>query len=351
MVTGAQAAEPEQRRRMAAAALGVALLASPAAAQEALNGAVVFGYHRFGEDDLPSTNIRIAQFEEHIAELQSGGYSVLPLRDIVRAMSEGTPLPDRTVAITIDDAYLTTYTEAWPRLRAAGFPFTVFVATDALDAGRGGRSMTWDHVRALAAAGVGIGAHTGSHLHMPEAVPAAIEAELRRSAESFERELGFRPTLFAYPYGEMSLSAYDAVVEAGYEAAFGQHSGVAEAGLDPYFLPRFFLNEQYGSLSRFVLAANALPLGARDIVPADLVLGPNPPAFGFTVAPGIEGLDQLNCFAPHESTPARLERLGARRFEVRLDTPFPPGRGRFNCTMRAGERWRWFGIQFYIPRP
>ena len=343
--------KPPRRRHVVAAALVIAAMASPAAAQEALNGAVVFGYHRFGEDDIPSTNIRIAQFEEHIAELRNGGYSVLPLAEVLRAMREGTPLPDRTAAITVDDAYLSTYTEAWPRLREAGFPFTVFVATDVLDAGGGGRSMTWDEVREMAAAGVGIGAHTASHLHMPEASAAEIAAELRRSTESFERELGFRPALFAYPYGEMSLPARDAVIEAGYEAAFGQHSGVAEAGLDRYFLPRFFMNEQYGSLSRFVLAADALPLGARDIVPADPVLGPNPPAFGFSVAPGIEGLDQLNCFASQDSVPAPLERLGDRRFEVRLDTPFPPGRGRFNCTTRAGERWRWFGIQFFVPRP
>jgi peptidoglycan/xylan/chitin deacetylase (PgdA/CDA1 family) len=342
-------------RRMAAAATAACTLAGgppPAAAQEALNAAVIFAYHRFGENDVPSTNIRLEQFEAHIEELRTGGYTVLPLPEIVAAMEEGRALPDRTVAITIDDAYLTVYTEAWPRLRDAGFPFTVFVATNIVDAGGGGRYMNWDQIRDLEAAGATIGSHSAEHGHYPEMTDAEIANDIARSGASFERELGKRPALFAYPYGEMSLAARQAVKEAGYSAAFGQHSGVAEAGLDRLYLPRFPLNEKYGSLSRFVLDANALPLGAREIAPADPVLVVNPPLFGFTVVKGVDGLDRLNCFPSPGATVAPLERLGERRFEVRLGTQFPPGRARFNCTAPTDDgRWRWFGFQFYVPRP
>ena len=342
-------------RRVAAAATAAFALAggpAPAAAQEVLNGAVIFAYHRFGENDVPSTNIRLEQFEAHIEELRAGGYTVLPLPEMMAAMEEGRALPDRAVAITVDDAYLTAYTEAWPRLRDAGFPFTVFVATDIVDGGGGSRYMTWDQIRDLAAAGVTIGGHGAGHGHYPEMTDAEITDDLARSGAAFERELGERPVLFAYPYGEMSLAAREAVEDAGYSAAFGQHSGAAEAGLDRLYLPRFPLNEQYGSLTRFVLDANALPLGAREIAPADPVLAVNPPLFGFTVIEGVDGLDRLNCFPSPGATVAPLERLGERRFEVRLGTPFPPGRARFNCTAPTAEgRWRWFGIQFYVPRP
>src|SRR3546814_10430794 len=89
-------------------------------------------YHRFGEHKAAATNITLQQFAAHIAELTSGRYSVLPLPEIVAALREGRPLPDRTVAITIDDAYLSVYREAWPMLKAAGLPFTLFAATDPL---------------------------------------------------------------------------------------------------------------------------------------------------------------------------------------------------------------------------
>lgn len=48
--------------------------------------AVLFIYHRFGESQIPSTNIRLDQFEGHLRELQDGSYNVLPLADIVAAL-------------------------------------------------------------------------------------------------------------------------------------------------------------------------------------------------------------------------------------------------------------------------
>ena len=59
------------------------------------NSAVIFMYHRFGEGDYPSTSITIPQFEAHLAELKAGGYTVMPLPDMVDSLKTGTPLPDR----------------------------------------------------------------------------------------------------------------------------------------------------------------------------------------------------------------------------------------------------------------
>ncbi len=339
-------------RRLIGALLGAlaaqATLGTAAAAQGG-DSAVILMYHRFGEDDIPATNIRIEQFEAHLATIAAGAYRVLPLPDIVAAFRDGTPLPDRALAITIDDAYLSVYTEAWPRLKAAGLPFTLFVPTDAVDRGRA-NYMTWEHIRELARAGVGIGNHTASHLHMPTAGRQRNAATIAKANRRFQEELGFVPELFAYPYGEHSLAARQAVIEAGFEAAFGQHSGVAYAAHDSYSLPRFALNESYGDAEAFRLRVEALPLRVGEVTPLDPLLAVNPPPFGFTVEPGLEGLGRLACYAWPQGERARIERLGERRFEVRLAQPFPTGRGRLNCTLPAGEgRWRWYGIQFFIP--
>ncbi|MDH5410757.1 MAG: polysaccharide deacetylase family protein, partial [Alphaproteobacteria bacterium] len=117
--------------------IAAAIQLTPAVAAAA-DSAVFLMYHRFGEDIYPATNVRIEQFEAHITELTKGPYTVLPASEIVAALQSGKELPDRTVGITIDDAYLSVYTEAWPRLKAAGLPFTLFVATDAVDKGYGG---------------------------------------------------------------------------------------------------------------------------------------------------------------------------------------------------------------------
>lgn len=349
MTTGSVNRAGHAVRRLAClVALGAWMVGAGAA--HAADSAVVVMYHRFGEGQYPSTNIRLDQFEAHLAEIQSGLYTVLPLAEIVRRIRVGEPLPERTLGISIDDAYRSVYAEAWPRLREAGLPFTLFVATDAVDAG-GANFMTWDQIRELAAAGVTIGSQTASHPHMPDLSPERNRAEIEKSNARFEAELGRKPELFAYPFGEASRAVMDLVAETGFAAAFGQHSGVAHRTADRFYLPRFAFNEAFGDLQRFRLAGGALPLPIADLAPNDPMLaGNNPPAFGFTVAEGVGGLDSLRCFASGQSR-TRVEHLGDRRIEVRLTEPFAPGRARINCTMPGpGGRWRWYGVQFYIPK-
>ncbi len=331
--------------RFLALTLMFALIASEAVAA---SSATVVMYHRFGEEsDYPSTSVSVAQFEAHIALLESGPYTVLPLQDIVAALKSGAALPDRTVAITIDDAYASTYKIAWPRLKKAGFPFTVFVATRSVDIGAA-RYMSWDQLREMSAAGVTIGHHTKSHLHMTKAPAAKIRAEFAAARRRYERELGLSPTLFAYPYGEMSVAARQLVVAAGFEGAFGQHSGVAHGADDRFFLPRFPFSERFGDLARFRRAADALPLPVTDVTPNDPLVVQNPPAFGFSVDAALGGLDRLACFHSQFGK-VRLTRLGAHRVEIRFDAPFKRGRSRLNCTMPAPDRrWRWYGRQFYV---
>ncbi|MBT6095072.1 MAG: polysaccharide deacetylase family protein [Rhodospirillaceae bacterium] len=322
-------------------------------AASAANSAVVIMYHRFGESDFPSTNTRLEQLESHITELTSGSYTVLPVPEIIRRLNAGHDLPDRTVGITIDDAYRSVYTEAWPRFRAAGLPITVFASTAHLDGGAG-RHMTWDQLRAMRKDGADVGHHSVSHLHMAKASAARIDKEIQTANARFHAELGFMPTLFAYPYGEASTAVIEQIKAAGFAAAFGQHSGVIGNTVGGFYLPRFAMNEKYGDLDRLRLAINALPLPVTDVTPPDPMIaaepGPNnPPAMGFTISRDIGNLGQLACFLSHAGR-GKLERLGPSRIELRIEEAFPKGRTRLNCTLPGpGGRWRWYGRQYYRP--
>ncbi|MCW2235583.1 polysaccharide deacetylase family protein [Azospirillum canadense] len=310
--------------------------------------AVVFAYDRFGEDQTPSVSIRLDQFEAHLEELKDGDYQVLPLPRILEALRNGTPLPDRAVAITIDEASRSAFREAWPRLKAAGLPFTLFVATDAIDRGSPAH-MTWAEVRQLAAAGVTIGGLGAATQSLVPRSAADIKAELRRMTDRLQAETGQRPTLFAYPQGEVSSAVRTIITEQGFAAAFGQQSGVLYPQADRWLLPRFVMNESFGSVDRFRLAANALPLPVTDLTPDDPFLTVNPPPVGFTVGEGIGDLSRLACFASGQGRTV-LERMTEDRVEVRIKDPFPPGRSRVNCTLPTQDgRWRWLGMQFVVP--
>ncbi len=323
--------------------------AGPALAE--LGGSAVM-YHRFGEGDYPTTSVTLEQFEAHLNELETGGYNVVALGDIVAANKTGRELPPKSVAITIDDAYLSVYTEAWPRLKKAGFAFTLFVATDAVDRADSGaykRYMTWAQVKELADDPlVTIGSQTASHLHMIDASNAANRRDLEKSNRKFDEKLGSVPDLIAYPYGEFSEPVIELVKEMGFVAGFGQHSGAFGPSDDPFSLPRFALNETYGDVARFRRSAGARPMMVEDMLPIDSVVTDenNPPQVGFTLPKGPAG--GVNCFASHEGQ-LSTQRLGTDRIEVRMEKPLPKGRTRLNCTAPAnGGRWHWLGRLFYV---
>ncbi len=316
----------------------------------AAESAVILMYHRFGEAQFPSTNIRLEQLEAHIQELKSGPYTVLPVAEIVSRIKSGTPLPDRTVGITVDDGFKSVYAEAWPRFEKANLPFTVFISTDPLDENRPGY-MSWDEVREMKIAGVDFGAHTASHLHMTAASPAQNEAEIKKSNVRLAAELGKTPKLFAYPFGEAGTEVIKTARVGGYAFSFGQHSGVVHPRSDFNYLPRFAMNENFGSFERFKLITNTLPFPVMDFTPTDTKIGPvNPPNIGFTAAPGLKNLSNVTCYVSGEGR-VPVTRLGADRIEIRARKPFSKGRTRLNCTLRgASGRWHWLGTQFVNPK-
>lgn len=316
----------------------------------AADSAVVIMYHRFGESRYPSTNTTVKQLTEHIQELKDGDYNIRPVPEILAAIQAGRTLPDKTIGITIDDAFLSVYKTGWPLLRRAKFPFTLFVATEPLDRRNTGY-MSWDHLRELQKAGVTIASQTETHLHMPYATDKKNFSDLTNSNSRFKKELGFIPKMIAYPYGEYSLAVGKVALKAGFNIGFGQHSGVIYKNSNFMYLPRFSFNEAFGNIKRFRLAINALPLKVKDQTPSDPYLKnyQNPPTLGFTVVEhDIKQLSRIACYATRQG---RLEVtiLGERRIEVRAPKLFTLGRTRVNCTMpKQNGRWHWLGTQYLV---
>ena len=323
------------------------LWAQPSMADD--SSAVVLIYHRFGEDGYPSTNIRVEQLKTQIALLKSGGYHFMGVGDASEALRNDKKFPDRTIIITVDDAYKSFAEVGWPLLKAAGIPTTLFVSTDPVDQANS-NYMSWDDIRTLQSEGVEIGHHTASHLHMVAAGVEASLKDIRRASARFEAELGAVPKMFAYPYGEYSSDLAAAVRAEGFEVAFAQYSGPAAPWQNQFALPRFPVNERYGDAERFKLISQtrALPIG--DLIPTGPVLtdATNPPLLGFTIEEQINGLKAMACYPSHLGKAADLNFITARRLEVRFQKPFPKGRNRINCTLPARDgRWYWFG-QFYL---
>ena len=247
----------------------------------AVDHAVILMYHHFGDDTPPSTSVSLAQFDAHLAYLGDNGYRIWPLEKIVAHLRDRKPLPDKVVAITVDDAYISVYREAWPRLRARGWPFTVFVATDPVDQGLQAM-MSWAQMREMAAAEVSFANHSRAHDHLVRRRPgetgtewrSRVREDLQHAQLRLQAELGSAPALFAYPYGEYDSALRALVGELGY-TAFGQQSGPASRYSDPLALPRFPMAVAFADLDDVRDKLQSRPLPVLRAEPDDPVLSPD----------------------------------------------------------------------------
>lgn len=316
------------------------------------NGFAIIMYHRVGEDSIPSTNVTKEQFLNHLNLIQELGFQVVPLDKVMADLAEGKAFPAKSLAITVDDAYRSFYANAWPELKKRRYSFTLFASTSAITAKGNQDYLSWAELNELKSSGlVNFGGHGHAHSHMADLSLEAAKEDIRLSQELMRQNLGLELRLFSYPFGEASLELAKLVEDAGYQFAFGQHSGSPALETDgKWFLPRFAFSQNYADRSRFITALQSEPMILKDITPAESVLSDNPPKMGFTlVEPQLGNTPRLNCYmGTGERTD--LEILG-QRVEVRFPKAFGKGRTRVNCTMpgpSAGVTL-WYGRQFYLP--
>jgi peptidoglycan/xylan/chitin deacetylase (PgdA/CDA1 family) len=93
---------------------------------------LILCYHGTSLEDehlwRPSLYIHSDKLEERLQSLKNGNYSVLPLGEALQQLRART-LPPRSVALTFDDGTYDFFRQAYPLLKAYGFPVTVYQTT------------------------------------------------------------------------------------------------------------------------------------------------------------------------------------------------------------------------------
>jgi peptidoglycan/xylan/chitin deacetylase (PgdA/CDA1 family) len=88
--------------------------------------------------------------------------------------------------------------------------------------------MSWDHIRALAAAGMDIESHTRKHRVLQTLDDAELDDELSGARRDLERALGRSPRTIAYPVGRSIArdpNIRSAIARAGYRVGFTNATG------------------------------------------------------------------------------------------------------------------------------
>ena len=324
--------------------------------------AVIFMYHRFGDPRYPTTNTKTSQFAAQLDWLAQHQYQVWPLRRIINALVAGKPLPDHVVAITVDGAFRSVYEHAYPLLKSRHFPFTIFVSSDDLDHRRPD-FMTWDELRDIVAHGGDVGDDSADSAHLVFQRPgesragwsARVRNDILRGQQRLQAELGAdtntTPKLFAYPYGEFTARLATIVTQLGF-IALGQESGVASVPLDSRAVPRFPINQHFGSVPAFTLRASALPMPVRSVRPWDpAVTGINPPRLTVTLEPGVIPPSALHCYLNGPALVITWLNPERSRYAIQAGSALPAGHDRYNCTARVHGRYYWYSHMWVVVPP
>ncbi len=308
------------------------------------NGVLSIMYHRFEENKYPSTNIRLDIFKKHINLIKDNNLIFYNPDEFSKNFKEVKK--QKKILLTIDDAFMSFYDNAWPILKKEKIPFILFVSTKAV--GNKGY-MSWSQIKEVEKEKFAfIGNHSHSHDYLTKFTFQNFVEDIEKSIKIFNDKLGYNPSFFSYPFGEYNLEQKN-YISNNFKFAFGQHSGVIDLNKDRYELPRFPINEKYGDVKRFKEVISYLPLQYKTIKPENKFMndGENPPVMTIEFFKEQKNLENINCFS-NEGSKWRKTKIVLidNILNINFIEKFNERRGRINCSLKDEKGWRFAGFQF-----
>lgn len=196
-------------------------------------------------------------FEWQVRFLKERRYNVVTLEELSSLIRAKKKIPDKTVAITLDDGYRDNFTYAFPVLKKYGLRATFFIIVNEVGRMQGDR-LNWEQLRKMQDSGL---ITIGSHAVGPDPLTKIkSEEELRRqifdAKKILEEKLGRPVETFAYPEGRFNAHIRQLVIDAGYKVAVATSPGRDYPNDDTYALKRIRISENAKNLFVFWLKAS-----------------------------------------------------------------------------------------------
>jgi peptidoglycan/xylan/chitin deacetylase (PgdA/CDA1 family) len=200
-------------------------------------------YHRFGSRSSQLA-VSPAAFEAQMDYLARNGYHVIPLARLAGFLERGEPIPRKSVVLTIDDGYRSTYEVAFPVLRKYGFHATVFLYSDFVGVPD---ALTWPQMKELEASGlVDIQPHSKTHANLTMRLAGETDARYRDRLRAevdtpirlIQDRLAVPSLAYAYPYGDVNETVVDLLKRQGVRAGVTVTTGGNGFFAYPFMLRR-----------------------------------------------------------------------------------------------------------------
>ncbi len=326
---------------------------NPLAGTALNSNAVIIGllYHRFDEEEYPSTSISGSLFEDHLQYIIDSDIEVIRMGEVVNKLSDPSGT-SRYVTITIDDAFRSFYESGFPLLKEYGLKATLFMNTETVGSGD---YLNWEEIRELANYGIEIGNHSHSHeyfLNLPDSTRRFLfEQDVKKAQQEIEYHTGTKPVVFAYPYGEYDTLMQEVIRKMKFYSACAQNSGVISKYSDRFALPRFPMTDFYGQMEGFKEKISMDPLPVKQSIPHTTRVTENPPGLILYLDDNDLDLERVQCFIQGSDCDLSIKFNPSPVIEIKALKPLTDRRHLYTITVpsESSGRWHWYSHQWVFP--
>lgn len=167
----------------------------------------VIYYHDIVKGDGQSfmrTNIDL--FKRQMEYIARNGYKTLRFDELND--ENNVKFDKKKVVIAFDDGWLSNYSEIFDFMQSLGIKYNIYLTIREI--GNNSEYLSWDLVRKMHDSGlVGFGVHTYTHPHVADMSDIDPDLEFVKANEVFQKELGYEPLDFCYPFGSCSEKAHE----------------------------------------------------------------------------------------------------------------------------------------------
>ena len=243
------------------------------------NRAAILLHHRVNDYARDVLTADTATFTAQLMAL-TARYPVIDTVELVHAIAQKRPFAATSIGIHFDDCYRDVYTNGAPILKALNVPATFFVNPGFLDTTRAFahdrkrypfrfENLQSAELRAWAAEGFTVGAHTVNHIDLGACTVDEARFEIVESGRRLADILGSPVTLFSFPFGSVRNirpETADIVMKSDYEALFSAHGGFAEPSSSLSDIPRIGCSGQTSPLALLLEIEGLAPAQLKSIL-------------------------------------------------------------------------------------
>ncbi len=206
-------------------------------------------YHRFGAAPADSMTVTTSVFTSHLEYLKANGYTVVPLRRLLNDLNRKVQPPAKSVAIVVDDAHISVYTDMLPLVKKYRIPVTLFIYPSAVS--NASYAMSWPQLKELQKTGFfDMQSHTFWHPNFKKErkkltatqYEQLVKTQLGKAKARLEQELGTRVDMLAWPFGIYDDFLMARAKDAGYVAAFTIEGNRDRSFENPMKIPRYLIS-------------------------------------------------------------------------------------------------------------